>query len=279
MNNQDISQMVFEKIGDLLDNVGKWDNGRVDCFYPMNASTHTAYHGSNIFTLGMLTMMSDFKRPHFMTFNQAKSHDGQVIKGSKGFPVVFWKQRVIKDGDDEKIIPMLRYFTVFNIDQISGLHESFYQVKESDAQIEAAPQMIVERFFEETDGIGLKPTFGSPYYSPPKDEIGMPEITFFTTSERYYESFFHEMVHSTGHETRLDRNLQDRGKESYAKEELIAEYGAAMLMSKTGSAEGFENLAAYLKHWWHVIGENPKDLLSAAGKATKAVDYIINLDA
>ncbi len=274
MNNQDVAKMVFDRIGGLLDGDLKWDNGRTDYFFPMNPVSRSVYHGSNAFSLGLLSSFIGYKKPHFMTFNQARGKGGHIIKGEKAFPVVFWKMlKFEREGKSDKLVPMMRYYQVFNLDQIEGLPEDFYTVKESDAQILQAPEVMVKEYIAR-ESLDVVETFGPPYYSPGKDNIGMPPITSFTTATKYYESYFHEMVHSTAAMTRLNRELDPHHTQGYSKEELIAEYGAAILAAKTGSIDGYQNLAAYIKHWYGKIGDNPVDLVSAAGKASRAVDYI-----
>lgn len=279
MSNNDIAQMVYEKVGALLESgkTLKWDNGRATPFYPMNASTDTVYHGSNFFLLGLFSAVNGYETPRFMTFNQAKKHGGVIRKGEKGFPVVFWKQKIFEEivnGElKKKVIPFLRYFTVFNLDQIDKISDEFYKRQESFAEELEDPETMARDYLNR-EKIELHPCTGSPYYSPGEDKIGLPTLVNFTTSIRRYESLFHEIVHSTGHKSRLNRTLDTNRGDNYSKEELIAEYGAAMLLGMTGCDTGYENLAAYIKSWWKRIGENPMDLISAAGKAAKAVEFV-----
>lgn len=279
MAKTDIAEMVVEQIEKHLESGNlNWDNGRVNTFRPYNPVSRSAYRGINVFNLGFRSMVEGWEVPHFMTFNQVKKLGANVIKGSKSEVVVFWKFNSFKDKknpDKTVSVPLLRYYRVFNIAQIENLPEKYTNIEVGDAELLAEPEALVDAYLG-AQNLDIIPTFSAPYYSPSRDVIGMPKLEEFKSSERYYESLFHEMIHSTGHKKRLARftDASYPGAGEYAREELVAEFGAAFLMAQTGAADSFKNMAAYLKSWWKVIKQNPKDLVVAAGRAQKASEFI-----
>ena len=276
MAKPDIAQIVFEQIEKNLDNPGVWDNGRVNTFKPYNPVSNKPYRGINILNLGLASMANNWEFPHFMTFKQAKGLGASVKKGEKSNSVVFWKFISFQDKKDpDKTVntPLLKQYRVFNIAQIEGLPKKYTELETGEAEKLVVPEELVTKYLDR-EGLDIVKTFSSPYYSPVKDVIGMPPLEDFKTSTRYYENLFHEMIHSTGHTSRLNRLDSTGGAGEYSREELVAEFGAAFLLGETGADEGFRNLAAYLKAWWKRIGENPKDLVVAAGRAQKASEYV-----
>lgn len=279
-----IAKMVYDEIGKLLETPDlKWDNGRLFSFHPHNPVSRSSYHGINLMMLGLASMVNKWN-PSFMTFNQARALGASVMKGAKSLPVVFWKMNSFKDKQDpdkSKTIPLLRYYRVFNVAQIEGLPEKYATPPENSALTKIPEAEAVATDYLEKNAIDVVETFGSPHYSPSNDTIGMPPLAHYKTSARYYESLFHEMIHSTGHESRLKRFTASNahfGTGEYSREELVAEFGAAILLSHTGSIEGFRNLAAYIKGWWKKAGEQVKDLIVASGKGEKAVNYILGIE-
>ena len=117
---------------------------------------------------------------------------------------------------------------------------------------------------------------GKACYYPAQDVVNVPPIWEFESTERYYNTFFHELVHSTGHTKRLNRPLAQSG-ELYSKEELIAEMGASFLCAKVGINDNVEMSASYLASWLSVLKNDKKFIVEAASKAQKAVDYILNV--
>jgi antirestriction protein ArdC len=118
------------------------------------------------------------------------------------------------------------------------------------------------------------------WYAPVRDVVGMPSIGLFQSSEEYYSTLFHELTHSTGHASRVGREgvdqLQPFGSESYSREELVAEVGAAMLCGMTGIANRtIENSAAYLRGWIARLKGDARLIVGAASAAQRAADFIL----
>lgn len=224
------------------------------------------------------------------TFDPAK-HKGGVKRGEKSTPIIFWK--ILKFADatapkGEKTVPLLRYYNVFNVEQIEGLDIPVAEIpepdychlpehKRGDSNCFRAQQVIDDM----KNACPIAHGGGRAYYMPSEDRIQMPNKDEFHTPEAYFATRFHETVHSTGHKDRLKRagvmRLDNFGSEKYSEEELVAEMGAAMLCG-VARIEGkvIDNQAAYIKGWLKRLQDDPKLMVSAAGQAQKAADYILN---
>jgi antirestriction protein ArdC len=246
---------------------------------PRNLITGHEYRGINLWIL----LSSGYGSPYWLTFRQAKELGGHIRKGEKGLPVVFWKfgTREIQDGDAvmQKSTVLCRYYTVFNCDQCEGLRAQPVQEITGQPQvnsIEACEQVI--------SGWHAKPVIheeaNCACYSKVLDQVAMPDRTCFENAEGFYSTLFHELVHSTGHPARLNRStltdFERFGDESYSREELVAEMGAAFLSGYCGIENRIiGNSAAYLASWLKVMKSDSRLVVIAAGQAQKAADMIL----
>lgn len=225
----------------------------------------------------------------WLTFTQIKKEGGSIRKGEKSRWVVFWKmyekEKTKADGTKViDVIPILRYYHVWEIAQCDGT-ERKYDPTQGRPKIEpiVAAENIVNGYRDrEQIRLNIHETIKA-YYSPLLDEINAPQMSQYDCPAEYYSTLFHEMTHSTGHRTRLARFVGSEavaafGSESYSKEELIAELGAAFLVNHAGidSHKAFHNSAAYLQSWSRKLKQEPKLFVMAAGKAEAAVKYILN---
>ena len=242
---------------------------------PTSGSTGKQYRGINWFILSM----SGRANPFWFTFKQAKALGGSVRKGEKGTPVVFWTMiESLKDGKVKKQ-PLLRYYTVFNGEQCDNLPSKYATPTTTVRTFEP-----IERAESVMNGWAAKPVIrhegGRACYSPVSDTITMPAKETFTGDGEYYSTLFHESVHATGHKSRLDREEMGKGtfgSHEYSKEELTAEMGAAILAAHCGIESTMQNSVSYLAHWLSKLQNEPTWLVSAAGKAQKAVDSILGV--
>lgn len=257
---------------------------------PSNFATGKTYSGGNWVFLSMLGAKHTDSR--YATLKQIAELGGKVKKGEHGYPVLYWSKFIPKEvkentPEDEEPTPrfFMRFSTVFNIAQTEGLPESITAKPKSQPK-EFSPLFEAERIIE-LGNIDCPITHGgnTASYSPSADRISMPAKLAFDRSESYYCTLFHECVHATGHKSRLDRNLTGRfGDDAYAKEELIAEIGAAFVCSKAG-IDNTKTLqsAAYLKSWAMNFSSKKEEIIkaivSASSKAQKAADYITNEEA
>jgi antirestriction protein ArdC len=242
------------------------------------------YRGINV----LMLLCQDQSSPVWMTYNQAQEHGGTVRKGEKGTPVIFWKIDAIKETDPDtgkdKIRKrfILRYYTVFNLNQTDGVKvpaktlagivapgDAIDPIAAADAIVEGMPQR--------------PPIFyggSKAYYRPSADEVHIPERNTFEAPEGFYYTQFHELGHSTGHKSRLDRpgvtDAHSFGSEMYGREELVAEMTSAFLCGESGiSPAVIDNQTAYIANWLEAVQNDPKALVVAAGQAQKAADFIL----
>lgn len=255
--------------------------GRTDWAGHHNLVTGRPYSGINPMILGLRAMAEGWGSMGWATFKQVKAAGGSVRKGEKGTAIVFWKKLKIEDQDsgEEKVIPMLRHFTVFNRAQCDGLPDVVEPVEDDDEAPEFLPDELADLIVE---SMPRRPDIfhrdeNRAYYRPSLDYVVMPPRESFVSVPAYYSTLFHELAHSTGHEKRLDRKIQNKfGSDDYGREELVAEITAAYLCTECGIGEEVvDNQAAYVQHWARAIKADPDMVLWAAGKASKAADYII----
>lgn len=221
----------------------------------------------------------------FATYKQISDEGGHLKKDSKAYKIVFWKHLTIKETNDEgeeviKSVPLLRYYNVFDI-RDADLEPKHKRERTVFAQPCEEAERILDTYWT-VEGIAVKNKGASDraFYRPATDTIVLPKIEQFEDSAEYYSTAFHESVHSTGHKSRLNRlkMVAEFGSEDYSKEELIAEIGASALVSLVGieTQSSFKNNAAYIQNWRNAIAQDNKLIISATGKAEKAVDRILN---
>lgn len=252
-----------------------------DPFAPHNPITGTRYKGFNRLHLGIVMMERGWDDPRFMTYNNAKAEGGQVREGSKGTQIIF--NSPVEEVDKKTKEKTGRKFwvtkvhTVFNVAQIDGLDlEPIAPSDRPDFDEHEEAQDIADGWLA-AEKIGLTHGGDRACYSPLFDTITMPEGSDFTTREHYYQTLFHEIIHSSGHEKRLKRiESTTFGSDEYAKEELVAEIGAAMLYATAGlDLDLTQHSAAYLKAWADRLEDDPGLLVTAANAAERAAEYVL----
>lgn len=240
---------------------------------PKNLVSGKEYRGVNVFLL----QASAFESSYWLTFKQAKDLGGIVKRGERGCPVVFWKVTE-KEESNGKISKgfLLRYFTVFNVEQTEGIEAPEGATYNLLDPIEECERIV--------SGYASPPRIehggGAAFYSPAQDRIQIPGRKIFTSVPEYYSTLFHELVHSTGAAHRLARKgVADPSRfasHEYSFEELIAECGAAFLCAEGGiSPSTIDNSAAYLGSWIKKLKSEPRWIIEAAGHASKAADLIL----
>ncbi len=217
----------------------------------------------------------------YLTFAQCQKEGGKVCKGEKSQMVVFWKfiEQEDEETHEKKQVPFLRYYNVFHIDQCEGLTAKHMPELPATAKADETAENMIAAYVKRS-GVTIKHQEGDrAFYSPASDSITLPLLAQFTETAEYYSTAFHELTHSTGHASRLDRLSKTAyfGSEAYSKEELIAEIGAAALVNHAGleTANSFRNSAAYVQNWLKVLRDDKRFIVSAAGKAEKAVSMIL----
>lgn len=238
---------------------------------PYNGKSGHRYNGINFFILSL----AGYADPRWYTYKQATELGGTVKKGEKSRQIVYWNFLTKEVDGKKKSIPLLKYFNVFNHQQIDGLKEEEKKVIELlDAE------KIIEAYKDKPE---IKHGFNYAAYQKASDLVKMPNKDMFDEVSEYYSTLFHELGHSTGHEKRLNRKSLTEtelfGSETYSEEELIAEYLSAFLCAEAGIDNTIENSAAYIKGWMKCFKDNPEMIVHAASKAQKAADYILGRNA
>lgn len=243
----------------------------------------TPYRGVNILLLWGEAMNKGYASSSWMTYQQAAQLNAQVRKGEHGALVVYADRFTRIEADDqgedvEREIPFMKGYTVFNVEQIEGLPDH-YTVK-PEPKGEPMPLLEdAERFFAATSAT-FRHGGNMAYYAPGPDLIQLPPPEAFRDAESYAATKAHELTHWTKHESRLNREFGRKrfGDHAYAREELVAELGAAFLCADLViTPEPREDHAAYLSHWLQVLREDKRAIFSAAAHAQRAVDYLHSL--
>lgn len=287
MSNATIYQMVTDRI------IAEMEKGIIPWDKPWHGTSTGAISRSTGRPYSLINQMLLGRPGEYATFNQIKADGGSVKKGEKASVVVFWKQVKITETDaetgeaKEKLVPMLKYYQVFNLDQCTGIEPKHWKEAEPTGidPIEAAENVIDD--YVARSGIGFtndRPS-NKAYYSPSMDCVVVPMLDQYDKPAEYYSTTFHELTHSTGHSSRLNRftsgNAAAFGSGEYSKEELVAELGSAFLMAHVGinTSRTEKNSAAYLQGWLKALKNDKTMIVSAASKAEKAAALIIGTGA
>lgn len=250
--------------------------------FPKNHSTGKDYRGVNVWLLTLTAWAEGYDSARWLTFKQAKELGGQVRKGERGSLVTFWTRYNKKDKEtgEETVLPVLKHYVVFNLDQIDGVEPP------GDLAIDPAIFSPIDRAQAILDGFAEGPPIHHrghrACYYPKLDEIEIAPPERFDPRESYYATLFHECAHSTGHERRLrrgiDTDLAPFGSANYSKEELVAEMASAFLCAVAGiSPATIEQSASYIHGWSKAFKDDKKLLITAAGQAQKAADHILGV--
>lgn len=240
-----------------------------------NPSSGTVYRGVNPLLLELSAMEHEFADARWLTMRQANALGGRVRKGSRSTLVIFYKKREVEDAEtgETRERRVMRHFTVFNVDQVEGIDWPAPPSFQWDP-VERADELV--RGYVETTGPRLLHGAQSrAFYNREADVVKLPATSQFPTAGGYYATAFHELVHSTGHERRLARGLDGAfGSAPYAREELIAEVGAAMLVAHCGLHVDYESTPAYIASWLKRLGDDVQLVTRAAAAAQRARDMI-----
>lgn len=236
----------------------------------------------------LLNQMLLEKEGEYATLRQWNLVGGRVKKGSKAEFVVFWKMREVKEvGEDGEShirqIPILRYYHVFHINDVENVLPLERTKDFKTEPIETAEKILKDYIDREHITLSVGESDRA-FYCPADDSITLPAISQFEHAEAYYSTAFHECGHSTLKKSRCDREDENTlaffGTENYSKEELVAEIASSSLLNYIGieTKDTFTNSVAYIQNWLRVLRSDKKFVVSASGKAEKAVKYILGID-
>jgi antirestriction protein ArdC len=277
------SQSVYEAVTNAV--IEELEKGTVPwvkpwtAVLPHNAVSQQEYHGVNVLLLWQSAFLEQYENPAWLTFRQAKELGGYVKRDEKATRIVyaarFKKQEENETGEiEEKDIPFLKFYFVFNLEQTVGLPPRLYE--------RYTPRPLSERLRwvqSFLSGLGAKVLHGSAKacYVPALDVIHLPNPQDFEDEAYYCATSLHEHTHWTGAAHRLNRDLSGVfGSKIYAFEEMIAELGAAFLCAFLG-IPGRLRHADYLASWLAVLREDKKVIFRVASQATKAAEYLRSL--
>ena len=293
---------VYDKVNDLvIEGLKKkgltwfkpWTGVDGHVLDPINFTTGKPYRGINVWILGAQMADNGYEHNEWATFKQISKKGGKVVKGQRSTEIVFWnvsykvddmyfpnKVKLLQAGyqeHDAKKFFSLKTFRVFNIAQCEGIDPVRKVVKVDPKEfnpIESAVSIV--KGYKTSPKVVHRQQRA--FYNPASDFINMPKPETFNNPDTYYHTLFHEMVHSTGHKSRLNRaTLVDSkgfGTTEYSKEELVAEIGAMYLSGLSGINPDVEQSQAYINGWVSYLTEHKKEVVSAMTQATKAVNHI-----
>jgi antirestriction protein ArdC len=248
-----------------------------------NLNSGRAYRGVNVFLTAMTAMAAGYTDNRWATFNGIKKAGGSIRKGEKGTLVILWKPIEKKDkatGEVTDKFLMLKGYTVFNVEQADwpeGVPSDGTETDERAHEENEVAETIISEYTTR-EGITLTRGGNSAHYSPLTDSVAVPVAEAFESGESFYRATFHELVHSTGHESRLNRlETTTFGSEPYAREELVAELGASMLTAVAGvEDEVAEQSAAYIASWLRELRDDKQLVVKAAAAAQRAADRVLD---
>lgn len=265
-----------------------WKKGWKAISGAYNAKSKKYYAFINQLALGKVGAYASFK--------QWQELGAKINKGAKASYVIEWFYKEYKftdtetddDGNETKTERKYkkwypRVYPVFHESQVTGWTAPELDEIEKPDPIQAAEDVITN--YETFSGIRRiirNEQSEKAYYSPVADYIQVPMLEQYENASEYYSTLFHEITHSTGHSSRLDRGLDNKlaafGSQDYSKEELVAELGAAMCCTRLGidTPDTTTNSAAYLQGWLKQLKNDKGLLISAASYAEKATRYIFN---
>lgn len=247
---------------------------------PYNGVSQRQYSGVNILLLWNHVLAKGYQHASWLTFRQTKELGGYIRKGEKAVHIVYAATFTKKEKDQntgeetERQIPFLKFYSVFNVEQVEGLPERLYSLPEPKSKGEA--NAGAETFLKAL-GATVRHIGNHAAYMPGLDYILLPQCELFESIEHYYATSLHEHTHWSGHKSRLNRDLSGRfGEEAYAAEELIAELTAAFLCAHL-SIPGELRHAEYIGSWIKLFHDDKRAIFTAAAKATQAAEYLRNL--
>jgi antirestriction protein ArdC/superfamily I DNA/RNA helicase/DNA polymerase III epsilon subunit-like protein len=251
-------------------------------FLPTSVATGKTYEGSNILVLWAAMEKNGWTDNRFLTYKQAEKLGGNIRRGEKGTQVIHW-QPVFKevekpDGTKEKVFVYRppKVITLFNAEQADNINLPAI-VKGEPIPVTEGETAILEAYKDKPQILFVSQD--QAFYSPTEDIIKLPQREQFKSDQSFFETLVHELAHSTGHKSRLDRKelLDNYGKhlESRGEEELIAEITVALVAARLGIKIDFENVAAYAANWLPAVKNNPQMIIKAAKQAQKAVDHML----
>jgi antirestriction protein ArdC len=265
-----------------------WTTGAMTTGGQCNLISGKAYQGINQI---LTTISSDYNSPYWLTFKQAQKLGGSVIKGQESTMVIFYSMFDVTDPATEltRRVPALRYYKVFNTEQCENIShkrldalgdpQAVVKVPTVSESAKAVNDALVSYF--DRSGVTMKAGGNDAFYEPTRDLVQVPVAGAFESQEAFLHTLAHEAGHSTGHKSRLKRAgitgaSSDSAKDRYAKEELVAEICAGMLLASKGCTPDIKNSASYIEGWLNKLSDDTGMIVSASSQASKATNLILD---
>ena len=285
-NQFDIYDMITKRVIEKLEEgVVPWQKTWKGAPYAQNFVSGRYYQGIN----RIITNLSPFEAPYFLTMRQANMLGGMIKKGESSLPIVFW-QIIFKDKEGN-VIPegqvgnykdlekrfITRYHRVWNIEQTEGIPWKMPERENSGQPLEEAEKIITGM----SNPPEIKRIGNEAFYAPPMDTVQVPPLSAFEAPVNFYSTLFHELGHATGAHNRLNREAVTGtvkfGSCDYSLEELVAELTSCTLCSIAGieTSRSFTNSAAYIQGWLKRLQDDNQFVFKAASQSKKAVEYIL----
>lgn len=290
------NEIVQSILGYIEQHPTNWLSGWVSLGVPQNGLTNSNYRGLNALYLWLIGKQQGYTDNRWVTFNQAKELGASVKKGEKSSPILFYTlydkntkkeytrkttadmtDEERKKYEDENVRPVVRYSQVFNAQQCANFPERAATSLMSDEERQKHSNDVIERIIANSEAPVLYDGGDRAFYRITTDDIHLPAIEQFNTMQDYYATALHEIAHSTGHPSRLNRKMGGADRENYALEELRAEMAAIFMQMENGiQLEGkhYENHSAYLASWLETVKNDTKIFTSAVSDAMKISDYV-----
>lgn len=282
---------VYEKITQTI--IEQIDKGIIPWQRPWTGTADGAINYVTRRPYSLLNQMLLGRPGEWLTWKQIKDRGGHLKKGSEGAMVVYsdsfvpkeLRGKIDENGEsEEKLIHLLKYYHVFNIEDTEGIESKMEKIPVNILQPnEMAEEIITDYVTRENIKFNNQEASNRAFYSPNTDSVTVPQIGQFAFIEEYYSTCFHELTHSTMTAKRCNRQ-ETRGvffgDDKYAREELVAEIGAAFLVNhcQLDSDKAFKNSVAYLQSWRNTIAKDNRLIVTAAAKAERAAKYILNIN-
>ena len=276
---------VYDMVTDRI--IAELEKGQIPWQKPWTGVRDGAYNRITKRPYSLLNQMLLQHTGEYATFKQWQDLGGHIRKGEKSEIVCFWKILEQIDINEEtgekeiKKIPLLRYYNVFHISQVDGVEPLAPEQLNNEVEPIEAGDKIITDYIDREHLNFIECKSNKAYYSPSSDTVVVPLKEQCQLINEWYSIAFHEISHSSGHKSRLNRiqtgAISAFGSQDYSKEELVAELSSATLMSVAGleTPKTFRNSTAYIQNWLQVLRNDNKFIVSASSKAEKAVNYIL----
>lgn len=285
---QEVTNMIIEGIeNNVIPWECPWVNSGTGCM-PVNGSTSDRYNGINVIILWVEAMKSGYSDNRWLTFKQGKDLGGNVKKGEKSTMCVFYKPQVKgkkNDGSEDDFYFLAKPFRVFNVEQFENLTLS--NETDMSANEQFSEDQLVHKLLEITNqyaknvGMEFQQRGQKAFYSPSKDLLVIPEIEMFKNLGGWVGTLTHELGHSTGHSTRLDRfsqsvnSFNQEYKESYCEEEVLAEFFASICSAEYGIVSEYPNHFSYINSFLKSLKQDKKFIFKVSSKVQKAHEFFL----